>query len=305
MMYVWLVVGFILLIKGADFFVDGSASVAKKLRVPAVIIGLTIVAMGTSAPEAAVSVTAGLNGDTSLSLGNVIGSNLFNLLMVIGCSAIMKPVESQPIIIKRDIPWNIVISVVLFGLILTGGISRVEGVLLLLGIVLYIAVVVRSALNNREEGEEITSLPLWKCIIFIAGGILAIILGGNLVVDNAKLIASAFGMSDTLIGLTIVAIGTSLPELVTSVVAARKGESGIALGNAVGSCIFNVLFILGIAATLSPIRVNYELLADTGLLILVNVMIYLCARTGRKTNRAEGIFYVICYVLYTVYIILR
>lgn len=305
MMYVLLVVGFLLLIKGADFFVDGSSSIARLLKVPSVVIGLTIVAMGTSAPEAAVSITAGLSGNSDISLGNIVGSNIFNLLMVIGISAVTFPVVSQKEIIGRDMWWNIGATVVLLLLILDHKLSRTEGVILLAGMALYLFFVIRSAMKNRvtEEAEATMSVP--KSIVAVVLGLAAIILGGNLVVDNASLIAKAWGLSDTLIGLTIVAIGTSLPELVTSIVAARKGDSGIALGNAVGSCLFNILFILGMASVLTPIHAGAELVIDTGILIAVSVMMLVFALTGKKTGRGEGIFCILCYIAYSAYIILR
>ena len=305
MMYVLLLVGFVLLIKGADWFVDGASSVAKFFKIPSVIIGLTIVAMGTSAPETAVSITAGLAGNSDISLGNVVGSNIFNLLMVIGISAIIFPVASNAEIIRRDMWWNIGVTVLLLVLILDGTISRLDGIILLLGIVIYLIVVVRSALKNRTEGDDIESMPLWKSILAILIGLVAIVFGGDLVVDNASLIAETFGMSSTLIGLTIVAIGTSLPELVTSVVAAKKGEAGIALGNAVGSCIFNILFILGIASALTPINAAFELVIDTAILIAVCVLLFVFAKTQKKTTRVEGIICVVIYAIYTAYIILR
>lgn len=305
MMYLLLVVGFVLLIKGADFFVDGSSSIARILKVPSVVIGLTIVAMGTSAPETAVSITAGLAGNSDLSLGNIVGSNIFNLLVVIGLSAIVFPIVTLKEILKRDLIWNFVVSVGLLILIVDGRISRLDGAILLLGIIVYLFVVVRSAIKNRVQEDGMQRLSVAKSILFVLLGLIAIIAGGNLVVNNASLIAVSLGMSDTLIGLTIVAIGTSLPELVTSFVAAKKGDSGIALGNAVGSCLFNIMFILGSASLLSPIHVSGELIIDTCVLIVVTIIIYLFSRTKLKFNRAEGTVCVLLYVAYTVYIIMR
>lgn len=305
MMYVLLVVGFLLLIKGADFFVDGSSSIARILKVPSVVIGLTIVAMGTSAPETAVSITAGLAGNSDISLGNVIGSNIFNLLMVIGISAVTFPVVSQREIIRRDMWWNIGVSAMLFLLILDHKISRVEGILLLVGMVDYLFFVIRSALKNRTTEENAKTMSVPKSIIAVILGLGAIILGGNLVVDNASLIAKAWGLSDTLIGLTIVAVGTSLPELVTSIAAARKGDSGIALGNAVGSCLFNIMFILGMASVLTPIHAGTELIIDTGILIAVSILMFLFAFTKKETSRKEGMICILCYIAYSVYIIMR
>lgn len=305
MMYVLLVVGFLLLIKGADFFVDGSSSIARILKVPSVVIGLTIVAMGTSAPETAVSITAGLAGNSDISLGNVIGSNIFNLLMVIGISAVTFPVVSQREIIRRDMWWNIGVSAMLFLLILDHKISRVEGILLLVGMVDYLFFVIRSALKNRTTEENAKTMSVPKSIIAVILGLGAIILGGNLVVDNASLIAKAWGLSDTLIGLTIVAVGTSLPELVTSIAAARKGDSGIALGNAVGSCLFNIMFILGMASVLTPIHAGTELIIDTSILIAVSILMFLFAFTKKETSRKEGMICILCYIAYSVYIIMR
>ena len=304
-----LAVGFVLLVKGADWFVDGSSSVARLLKIPSVIIGLTIVSIGTSAPEAAVSITASLAGSNEIAVSNVVGSNIFNLLVVIGVCAIIKSFATDKDIIKRDLPINTIVSVILLGMILDGTLSRIDGIILLALMVLYILMLVKNALKNRDEGEEIKTMSPLKSILFIIVGIAAIVLGGDFVVDNAKVIASALGMGDMLIGLTIVAVGTSLPELVTSIVAARKGESGLALGNAVGSCIFNILLILGISSTLSPIQLSpvsaSESIVDASVLIGVTVLTYLFSRTKEKTVRWEGIIYVLVYSAYIAYAIMR
>lgn len=305
MMYLLLIVGFVLLVKGADFFVSGASSVAKALKVPSVIIGLTIVAMGTSAPETAVSITASLGGNNGISLGNIIGSNIFNLLMVIGISAVIIPFNSDKEILKRDMLWNIAITVLLLVLIFDGSLSRFDGVILLAGIAAYLTVVVRSALKNRVEDNSDEKVSVPKSVVFILGGLAAIVFGGDLVVDNASLIAKSLGMSDTLVGLTIVAIGTSLPELVTSIVAAKKGDSGLALGNAVGSCIFNILFILGIASTIAPMTADYEIIADVCILIFVSIVTYIFARSKERVSRLEGLLCVLIYGTYSAYIIMR
>ena len=305
MMYLLLLVGFVLLLKGADFFVDGSSSIAGILRVPSIVIGLTIVAMGTSAPETAVSITAGLSGNSDLSLGNIVGSNIFNLLMVIGVSALLRPIATHKDMLRRDLWWNVAVSAVLFIMLLDRKLSRVEGILLLIGMVVYLYVVIRSAIRDRSDTEPLKQLTLPVSILYIIGGLIAIILGGNLVVDNASLIAHSLGMSDTLVGLTIVAIGTSLPELMTSIVAAKKGDSGIALGNAVGSCLFNIMFILGTASVLTPIHAAPELLIDAALLTGVCILILILAQTHRETSRKEGIVCILCYLAYSIYIILR
>ncbi len=303
--YLLLVLGFVFLIKGADLFVDGSSSIAKHMKIPSVIVGLTIVAMGTSAPEASVSITAAIAGNSDISLGNIVGSNIFNFLVVIGVSAMIFPIISHKDIIKRDLWWNLGITGLLLVLMLDNKIGRIDGIILLLGMALYLFVVIRNALKNRteESKEELISVP--KSIIFMIIGLAAIICGGNFVVDNASIIAKSLGLSETLIGLTIVAIGTSLPELVTSITAAKKKEAGIALGNAVGSNIFNILFILGASSALTPINVAPELFIDTIILIAVGIMIFIFAYTGKKTNRTEGIICTLLYVAYTAYIIIR
>lgn len=305
MMYLLLLFGFFLLIKGADLFVSGSSSIAGILKIPSVIIGLTIVAMGTSAPEAAVSINAGLMGNSDISLGNIIGSNIFNLLMVIGICAVIFPAVSNKDILNRDIWWNIAVSVLLFILILDGQLGRADGLILLAVFVFYIGIIIRSAMKNRTKEDDLEVMPLWKSFLLVTIGLAGVIWGGDLVVENASLMAKAWGMSDTLIGLTIVAIGTSLPELVTSITASRKGESGIALGNAVGSCLFNILFILGAASVLTPINAACELIIDAAVLITVTVLICIVSRSNNKTNRMEGVICVAAYMIYTAYIIMR
>ena len=281
MAYLILIVGMFFLIKGADFFVDGSSSVAKIMKVPSVIIGLTIVALGTSLPEASVSITASIAGNNELALSNVVGSNIFNTLVVVGCSALITPFIMDRDIVKRDLLINILSSVVLFVLVLDGVLGRVDGVLLLVGLAGFLAILIRSAMKNRITEEMGEVLPLGKSVLFIVGGIITIILGGKLVVDSATIIAQHLGMSDTLIGLTVVSIGTSLPELVTSVVAARKGESGLSLGNAIGSNIMNILFILGSSGSLTPIAVISENITD--IIVLIGIALFLpCLRSATR-----------------------
>lgn len=305
-MYLLLILGFVLLVKGADFFVEGSSSVAKMFKIPSVVVGLTIVAMGTSAPEAAVSVTASLAGNNDIALSNVIGSNIFNLLVVIGACSVIKGVDTPTDILRRDLPTNIGATALLLLFISNKAISRMEGIVLLLCMIVYLIIVVKQALKNRtQEEEERKVLSPILSAIYIIGGLCAIVIGGNLVVDNASLIAVTFGLSETLVGLTIVAMGTSLPELVTSIVATRKGETGLALGNAVGSCLFNVLFILGISATLSPINGSVEALIDTAILLAITVISYFFARSDAKTLRKEGIVCLVLYAAYMIYAVIR
>lgn len=306
MMYVWLVVGFILLIKGADFFVEGSSSVAKLLKIPSVVIGLTIVAMGTSAPEAAVSITAGLAGNNDIAISNIIGSNIFNLLVVVGVCAVMKGVTTDKDILKRDMPVNIGISALLLLFLIDLKITRIEGVILLILFAAYMVIVVGEGIKNRtKEAEEVKTLNPVLSIVFIVAGLAAVVFGGDLVVDNASKIAESFGLSQNLIGLTIVAIGTSLPELVTSIIATKKGESGLALGNAVGSCIFNILFILGMSGTLSPMAATGESFVDICVLTVVTVMMLIFGKTKGLTSRIEGVVCILAYAGYMVYAVMR
>lgn len=305
MEYLLLLIGFVLLIKGADFFVDGSSSLARIMKVPSVIIGLTIVAMGTSAPEASVSVNAALAGSNDIAISNVIGSNLFNGLVVVGVCAFMAGFKTNPEILKRDMPLNIIVTAILCIMLLDRHINHIEGIILLISMAVYIAVMVISALKNRETADECKILSLPKSLIFIIGGLIAVIFGGTLVVDNACLIAKDFGVSENFIGLTIIAIGTSLPELVTSITATRKGDSGLALGNVIGSNLFNILFILGMSATICPLNVLSESIIDCIILLVSAVILYVFARTKKTMNRWEGIVCVFLYVGYTAYLLIR
>ena len=301
-----LLLGFLLLIKGADAFVDGASALARLLRIPSVIIGLTIVAMGTSAPEASVSITAGLAGSNEIALGNVIGSNIFNSLVVVGLCAIIYAFSTDKDILKRDLPVNIGVSVLLGVLLLDGTLSRLDGCVLLMLMAGYIGMMIHQALKDRTAKEEDEApVSLAKSLLFIALGLAAVIFGGNLVVDNATILAQKLGMSETFIGLTIVAIGTSLPELVTSLVASRKKESGLALGNAIGSNIFNILFILGMSAVLSPIPAAAETMIDVVLMSGVAVLMLIFAGTKKGFSKLEGILCVALYVMYTAYLFIR
>lgn len=313
--YVVLIAAFFALIKGADIFVDGAASVAKKLGVSPAIIGLTIVAMGTSAPEAAVSISASVSGANEIALGNVIGSNLFNLLVVLGFCMLITKVPTTKEILVRDYPWNIlatvavIIMIAFFNMASGSAIGRVEGIVLLVLFVSYIGYVVYKTIKNRTVSEESEGANIsWlKSIIFLVIGIALIVVGGDLVVDSASKIASDLGMSEMLIGLTIVACGTSLPELVTSIVAAKKGECDMAIGNVVGSNMFNLLFILGMAATINPIEVSFAsgVLIDAILLLGFTVMMYLFSIHGTKLQKGKGAVSVTLYAVYLAYIISR
>lgn len=305
MEYILLAAGLFLLIKGADFFVDGASSIAAKLRVPPLIIGLTVVSFGTSAPEAAISISASIRGESAISLGNIIGSNLFNLLPVIGITSLAIPLTAERDVINRDMPVNIFATGALAIAVIDGVIKRYEAALFLAALAVYLFFVIRKALRNPIDTCGGRQLSWLLSSLYVIGGLFAVVVGGDVVVDNAKLIASDLGMSETLVGLTVVALGTSLPELVTSLVAAKKGEAGIAVGNAVGSCLFNILFILGITGVITPLRVDSELLTDTAFLAIVTLIVYLFAAKGKKIGRIEGAICVILYAIYTAFIIMR
>lgn len=317
MNYLLLLVGFVLLVKGADFFVDGSSSLAKRLRIPSIVIGLTIVAFGTSAPEAAVSISASLQGSNGIVIGNVVGSNIFNLLVVVGTCALIKPFKVEKKVMNSEFSMSIYASILLLvvglDMILNGRanvVDRTEGIFLTVFIILFCVSQVKNALAGRneiseDESEEYKLLSLPKTFLFIIGGLCAIIFGGDLVVDSASAIAKSFGVSDHLIGLTIVAIGTSLPELVTSVIAAIKGESDLALGNVIGSNIFNVFFILGLAGLINPFEITGFAVSDTLILLGVSVIFYLLTRFSKCVKRWHGALYLLLYILFTAYIIIR
>lgn len=307
-----LFIGFVLLVKGADFFVEGASAIAKRLRVPSIVIGLTIVALGTSLPELAVSVTAALKGNNDIALGNVLGSNIMNLLVVVGVSAVIRPMKVEREMLKRDYFMSLVMAVLLilcsaelFIGSRTAVLSRVDGLILAGVMAFYMYKLIRHAARNRVEEQFGLTRPLPMSILFCVLGSVAIIGGGQMVVNAATAIASGLGLSDTLIGLTVVAIGTSLPELVTSVVAAGKGESDIALGNVVGSNILNIGFILGLSSAIHPISVGLLSFCDMLVLIAVSVLFLLPFWKQEKVTRGTGVLMILAYVGYTAYIIMR
>lgn len=316
--FILLIVGFVLLVKGADFFVDGSSSIAKFLKIPSIVIGLTIVAFGTSAPEAAVSIIAGINGSNDIAVGNVIGSNVFNILVVLGVSAAIKSVSIDSQIIKKDYPFMILATLALalfsffsfFGNGTVHSISRIEAFILLALMAVFLYSVISSALRTRKENasaleDDKPKYGIGKSILFTLGGLAGIIIGGQLVVDSASDIARDFGMSENLVGLTIVAVGTSLPELVTSIVAARKGESDIAIGNVVGSNVFNILFVLAASAAITPMNIGAQSLVDLIVLIAITLLTYVFCVTQKKVTRPEGVTLVFMYIGYMTYAIVR
>lgn len=326
---VFLLAGFVLLIKGADYFVDGSVAIAKKLKIPSIVVGLTIVAVGTSLPELAVSSLASLKQSNTIAVSNVVGSNIFNLLMVLGITALFTNINVKKSVLQREFPLLTIISAVLifltadklwFGDVIgkinifnfengdmnIGEVGRMDGFLLLVLFAGFIVWTVRYALKQRvTEEEDGEILSNGKCAFFIIGGILAIVAGGELVVDSAKSLALAAGMSETLVGLTVVALGTSLPELVTSVVAGRKGEADLAIGNVVGSNIANVLLVLGAAAVISPVSVTIMNVMDAVIVLVATIIVFIVSATQKTIKRKEGMLLVLIYVAYMVYIICR
>ncbi|MGM9636619.1 MAG: calcium/sodium antiporter, partial [Eubacteriales bacterium] len=283
------------------------------LKVPSFLIGLTIVAMGTSAPEAAVSLTASFSGASDISVGNIVGSNLFNFLVVVGISALILPSMIDREILFRDLWWSIAAAVLLLIVLLDGKIARYEGILLFGMIVLYLFWIVRSAIkehNKKMKDKETSDEPVIllsppRSVFYVLFGLGCVILGGNLTVSSASDIAASLGMDNTLIGLTVVAIGTSLPELVTSVVAASKKNSGLALGNVVGSNIFNIFFILGASSLIRPITAGAGLWVDLVLLMVVSLSLFVFCRRKMKIGRVLGASYLVIYAVYAVYIVLR
>ena len=302
-----LLVGFLFLIKGSDFFVEGSSSIASILKIPTIIVGLTIVAFGTSAPEAAVSITSSLTGNNAMAVSNVIGSNLFNILLIIGLCALLNELKIGEKLLKIDLPFLIAITALVSGFIVIGwNVSRIEGIILLALIIGYVIYLVITAKKGKEADRvEKAKLTPLKSIIYIIVGFIGIVLGGNFVVDSASYIAITFGMSETLVGLTIVAIGTSLPELVTSLTALKKDENELIIGNVVGSNIFNLLFVLGSSSAISPIALNPNMMFDILLMLFVTSLCFIFAKTESKFDKKEGFILTALFITYMAFAILR
>ena len=304
---VLLLVGFVFLIKGSDFFVDGASSIASLLKIPTIIVGLTIVAFGTSAPEAAVSITSSITGSNAMAVSNVIGSNMFNLLMVIGLSALLGELLMEKNTLNKDLPFLVGITLLFAAFILIGwNISNIEGIILLIILIAYIIYLIFTARKSDDaDVVEKPKLSLPKSIIFIIVGLIGIVLGGDLVVNSASDIAIALGMSETLVGLTIVAIGTSLPELVTSLTALKKGENQLVIGNVIGSNIFNILFVLGASSAISSIPLDSSMLIDVIFMVIVTVICFIFGKTQDKFDKREGAILVMLFVVYMAFAILR
>ncbi len=299
-----MVVGFIMLIKGADWFVDGAAGIAAKMGIPQLIIGLTIVAMGTSAPETAVSISSAIKGNADICIGNVVGSNILNVLIILGITATIVELKVAKSTIRYEIPYMIFITIVLLIMGYTGNkVTLLEGAILWALFILYLAYLFVMARKNNSDDEYQENKPAWKLVLYIVVGLAIIICGSNITVDSAVSIAKAIGISERFIGLTIVAFGTSLPELVTSLAAARKGNADIAIGNIVGSNIFNILFVIGTTAFILPVTFESKFIIDTIICIATGVLLWLGVFRKQKLNRKLGIVMLCAYGAYLVYLL--
>ena len=307
-----LIIGMVLMIKGADEFVEGASTLAKKMRIPALVIGLTLVSIGTSMPELSVSITASVNNANDMSFGNVIGSNIFNTFVVIGTAALFTPMLIDKNVKKFDLPILMLIYgiLALFAFVVSPKIIETwEAIIIFSLTFIYTGFLMfRSRKEIKEETvdlNELAGISTSNNLMLVLFGLAGVIGGGTLVVDNAKIIAIELGMSELLVGLTVVSIGTSLPELITSIVAARKGENDIAVGNAIGSSLFNVVLILGLASTIKPMNVDMKNIVDIAVMFASAVLIFIMAFTKGQVNRWKGILLLIIYVAYFTYIVLR
>ena len=327
----FLIIGMVFLIKGADFFVSGASAVAKKLKVPSIFIGLTIVALGTSLPELSVSITSAISGNTDMSVGNIVGSNILNMLFILGIIALFSPIPMIKSTSKIDFPFLIAITgaLLLFGLdvILDGAeaniLARTESIILLILLVLYISILIFNANRTRkrkkrqelylqqqnietpQNNSQEKDLKIWQIILCLVLGAGAVMFGGECVSTTAEFLALSMGMSDALVGLTIVAIGTSLPELVTSVVAARKHENDLALGNVVGSNIINIALILGMVGLIAQVPISNIILIDLAILFVSTIVFVACCVHKGKISKAEGILFLCMYIAYLIFAIVR
>lgn len=295
------VLGFALLVKGADFFVDGASGIASRFGIPQLVIGLTIVAMGTSLPEAAVSITAAFKGSAGITIGNIVGSNILNVSIILGLASVIIPIAVQKSTVKYEMPFMMAVTLLLVLLGMDGKISRLDGAILWACFLLYLYYIYRMTKNGKEE-QAPDAMPLAKSILFVLLGAVGVVLGSDFAVDGASELARIFGMSERFIGLTIVALGTSLPELVTSVSAARKGNADIAIGNIVGSNLFNILFVVGTSSLIIPVPFNPRFIVDGLMALVVGLVLWLCVRKNYQLTRKHGIILLILYVFYFLYL---
>lgn len=306
-----LVLGFVCLVKGSDWFVDGAAGIATKFGIPQLIIGLTIVAMGTSAPEAAVSITAAANGSADITIGNIVGSNILNVLIILGLSAVVFPLTVAKSTILIDIPVTIGVTILLFGLGLDGNITRIDGIIMLVIFVSYLGFLIWSAKREKSLGQDLDSsseenteekpLSIGKAILLTVIGLALVILGSRFVVNSASFIARRFGLSERFIGLTIVALGTSLPELFTSVVAASKKNCDIAIGNIIGSNLFNILFVVGLSSLIIPVPFAEAFRIDTLVALGAVVALLLFCLPKKRLSRLGGAIFLLAYLAYFIF----
>lgn len=307
-----LAIGFVFLVKGADWFVEGASKVAEKFGIPQLVIGLTIVAMGTSLPEAAVSVSAALKGSAEITIGNVVGSNIMNILLILGITSVITPIAVQKSTVKYEIPFVIVVSALLMGIGYPDHVvGRFDGVILWALMICYLLYLLhmskkgQNVLGEAEDGngqEDERKMPVWKMLLLILAGGVMIVVGSDVAVDAATALARIFGMSERLIGLTIVAFGTSLPELVTSATAALKGKADIAVGNIVGSNIFNILFVVGTSALITPVAYAANFFVDSIVCILAAALLWVLVAKNKSLGRAGGVCMLVCYAAYFVYL---
>ena len=300
---VLLTVGFVMLVKGSDWFVDGAAGIAAKFHIPQIIIGLTIVAMGTSAPEAAVSITAAMGGSADITVGNIVGSNILNVLVILGLASAIVPVAMGASTQKVDAPFMIAVSAMFLALGWDGTITRLDGVILLVLFAAYIGYMIWEALHSNEEGEEIKDMKVWQLILATVGGLGLVVWGADVAVDAATELARIFGLSERFIGLTVVALGTSLPELFTSVTAARKGNADIAIGNIVGSNLFNILFVVGLSSMIIDVPFAPNFRIDMAVAVAAALFMWAAFLKQKKLVRWHGIVMLLGYVAYFLYLL--
>lgn len=301
--FFWLIIGFAMLVKGADWFVDGAAGIAARFGIPQLVIGLTIVAMGTSAPEAAVSITAAMRGNAGITIGNVLGSNILNVLIILGLTSLIRPIAVKNSTVKYEIPFTIGVSILLLVLGMTGNtVGFGEGLVLWAAFVIYLIYLFRMTKQGGEDEGKITKRGLPWQVLGLLVGMGLIIWGSDVSVDSASEIARLFGMTERFIGLTIVALGTSLPELVTSVMAARKGNADIAVGNIVGSNIFNILFVIGCTVMITPVAFAENFLVDGLVAVLSAVLLWFFVFINKRLDRREGAAMLLAYLGYFVYL---
>ncbi len=322
--YILFFIGFVILVKGADLLVDGASSLASRIGVSSLVIGLTVVAFGTSAPELAVNILASLSGNTDIAVGNILGSNIANILLILGISSIICPLLVQRGTVWKEIPFSLlavaVLIVLVYEVMFQGAesalLSRVDGLVLITFFVGFLYYVYRLTKSDKAadankvfvaEVDTVSERPLWQSVLMVVLGMLGLVVGGKWIVDGAVAFAQIFGVSEALVGLTVVAIGTSLPELATSIVAALKKNVDIAVGNVIGSNIFNIFWILGISSTIQPLPFTADLAADLRITFVVTLVLFLTLFVGKRNilERWQGVLFVLLYIAYLVFLVLR